>query len=58
VALFSHADLIRCAICHYAGIPIDLIHRLEISPASVSALRLADWGAQLTCINSTGLSVI
>jgi probable phosphoglycerate mutase len=54
VAIFSHQDAIKAALAHYGGIPLDLFHRFEISPASVSILRLADWGPQIVCINSTG----
>jgi probable phosphomutase (TIGR03848 family) len=54
VALFSHADVIKCAVMFYAGAPIDFMHRFEISPASVSIIKLADWGAQLHTVNDTG----
>jgi probable phosphoglycerate mutase len=42
VMLVTHADVIRAAMCHFAGIPIDLCQRLEIRPASVSTVRLWD----------------
>ncbi|MFL5612046.1 MAG: histidine phosphatase family protein [Gemmatimonadaceae bacterium] len=35
-ALVSHGDVIRSLVAHCAGIPLDLFHRLEIAPASVS----------------------
>ena len=54
VAVVSHQDSIKAAIAHYAGIPLDLFHRFEIQPASVSILRLADWGPQIVCVNNTG----
>ena len=54
VAAVSHADVIRAAICHYTGIPLDLSLRLEISPASVSVLEIEDWGARLVRVNDTG----
>lgn len=54
VALFSHGELIRATVIHYAGIPIDLCLRIEVFPASVSVLTLADWGARIVCINNTG----
>jgi probable phosphoglycerate mutase len=54
VALFSHADVIKCAVAFYAGIPIDLMHRIEISPASVTVINLFDAGAQLITVNDTG----
>ena len=51
VALFSHGELIRSTVIHYAGIPVDLSLRIEISPASVSVLGLADWGVRILAIN-------
>jgi probable phosphoglycerate mutase len=51
VAVFSHADAIRLTLAHFLGMPIDLMHRLEIRPASVSALRLAEWGPQVLLMN-------
>lgn len=55
VAVFSHQDAIKAVLAHYAGIPLDLFHRFEISPASVSVLRLADWGPQIVAVNGAGL---
>jgi probable phosphomutase (TIGR03848 family) len=54
VALFSHADVIKCAVTFYAGAPLDMMNRFEISPASVSIIKLADWGAQVHTVNDTG----
>ena len=54
VAVVSHQDAIKAALAHYAGIPLDLFHRFEISPASVSVVRLADWGPQIVTVNHTG----
>ena len=53
VALVSHADPIRSVMGHFLGAPLDLLLRLEISPASVSALRVEEWGASVMCVNST-----
>jgi probable phosphomutase (TIGR03848 family) len=55
VALFSHGDVIKSAVAFYVGIPVDLMHRIEISPASVSIVRLADWGPECQVINDTGM---
>jgi probable phosphoglycerate mutase len=54
IAAVSHQDSIKAAIAHYAGIPLDLFHRFEVSPASVSILRLAEWGPQIVAVNHTG----
>ena len=53
VAVVSHADVLRAALAYFAGAPLDLFLRLEISPASVSTLALHDWGAQLRAVNAT-----
>lgn len=54
VALVSHSDIIKAVIAHYLGAPLDLLQRIEISPASVSVLALHDWGAQIMRLNDTG----
>jgi probable phosphoglycerate mutase len=54
VAVVSHQDAIKAALAHYAGIPLDLFHRFEISPASVSVLQLAEWGPRIVSVNHTG----
>lgn len=41
VICISHADVIRAALCHYRGIPLDDFLSLEIAPASCHALELA-----------------
>lgn len=40
VAVVSHADVIKLALAHVLGVPIDGTRRIEISPASVSTLAL------------------
>lgn len=54
VAVVSHQDSIKAALAHYLGIPLDLFHRFEIGPASVSIVQLADWGPRVLTINNTG----
>ena len=51
VAVVSHADTIRAALVHYAGIPIDLYGRIEIAPASFSILELHNWGPRILGVN-------
>jgi probable phosphomutase (TIGR03848 family) len=53
VALISHGDPIRAVVTHFAGMPIDMFARLEISPASISVIRYEDWGARVLSINDT-----
>jgi probable phosphoglycerate mutase len=54
VALVSHADVIRSLVTHLAGIPLDLFHRLEIDPASVSVVRVDEHHIAVRCLNVTG----
>jgi probable phosphoglycerate mutase len=51
VALVSHGDVIRAALAHYLGIHLDLFQRLEISPASVSILRVGPYGPEVLLVN-------
>jgi probable phosphoglycerate mutase len=54
VVVVSHGDIIKAVVAHYAGIPLDLFQRIEISPASVSILTLDESGPRLLRINDTG----
>jgi probable phosphomutase (TIGR03848 family) len=54
IAIVSHAEMIKAAIAYYLGSPVDLFHRLDISPASVSVVYLEDDGTQVICIADTG----
>ncbi len=38
IALFSHGDVIRTLVAHYAGVPLDLFQRIQINTASVSVV--------------------
>ncbi|HEX6650838.1 MAG TPA: histidine phosphatase family protein [Pyrinomonadaceae bacterium] len=53
VAIVSHADVIKAAIGYVADTPIDLLHRLEISPCSVSVIAMNDDSSRLLTINNT-----
>ena len=53
IALFSHGDPIRTALLFYLGMPLDFYQRIEISPASVSILKLSNESAQVVCLNRT-----
>jgi broad specificity phosphatase PhoE len=54
VALVSHGDPLRGALAYFLGIPLDLVLRLEVSPASLSIVQIHDWGARVLCLNDTG----
>jgi broad specificity phosphatase PhoE len=51
VALVSHADVTKAALAYYLGVPLDLFHRIEISPASVSIVRIGPYGPQVLLVN-------
>jgi broad specificity phosphatase PhoE len=51
VAVFSHADVIRAAVMHYAGIPLDFYQRIEIYPASISTIELLPHGPHIVRLN-------
>lgn len=53
--LVTHADWIRVVFAHYCGICLDLMQRVEISPASVSVLRLDDGAPKFLRLNDTGM---
>lgn len=51
VAFVSHADVIRCAVCHYLAIPLDLALRVRIDMASVTTIRLWTGGVEVLTLN-------
>jgi probable phosphoglycerate mutase len=53
IAIVSHADWIRTVVAHYTGICLDSFRTFEISPASVSIMRVEDWGVMVDCWNDT-----
>jgi probable phosphomutase (TIGR03848 family) len=55
VALVSHGDVIRAALAHDLGVHLDLLQRLEISPASVSVVELGPEGPRVLLVNGSGL---
>ena len=54
IAAVSHADVIKAAVAHYAGVHLDLFQRLIISPASLTVLVLDGPVPHLVCVNDTG----
>ncbi len=53
VACVSHADVIKLAVAHYLGLPLDLFQRLSVAPASISLLSISDGHARLLGLNDT-----
>jgi probable phosphoglycerate mutase len=58
VALVSHGDVIKGAVAYWLGVPLDLFQRIEISLASVSVVRLGDYGPWVLGVNGTGQIVL
>lgn len=42
IVAVSHADIIKSALAHFLGMPLDTFQRLHVSPASVSVLLLGE----------------
>ena len=51
VALVSHGDVIKATLAHYLGASLDLFQRIEISPASLSVVRIERYGPQVLLLN-------
>lgn len=54
IVAVSHADPIKAIVAAAAGIPLDLMQRLVISPCSISALLFTGGGPIILSVNSTG----
>ena len=54
VVVVAHGDLIRAALAHYAGVPLDLMRRLTVDLASVSIVELEECAVRIVAINDTG----
>jgi len=51
IALVSHAEVIRSAVLHYLTASLDLFQRIEISPASITAIEMQWDSPRFLCIN-------
>lgn len=51
IVCVSHADPIKLAIAYYLGMPLDMYQRLNVSPASITALLIAAHGSHLLALN-------
>jgi broad specificity phosphatase PhoE len=58
LALVSHGDVIRSALLHFLGMPIDFIHRLDIAPRAVSVASLNSGACCVHSLNRTGGAVM
>jgi probable phosphoglycerate mutase len=53
IVAVSHADPIKAVVAAAAGVPLDLMQRLVVSPCSISALLFSSGGPAVLCMNST-----
>jgi probable phosphomutase (TIGR03848 family) len=53
IVVVSHGDVLRMLLTHALGMATDLLHRLELSPASVSVLQMEEYGPRILLLNST-----
>ena len=53
IAIVSHADVIKAAVGYFSVTPIDMLHRFEISPCSVSVIAMDNDSARLLTINNS-----
>jgi probable phosphomutase (TIGR03848 family) len=51
VAIISHGDIIKAAVAHFLGVPLDLFHRIEISPASTSVVAVDASAVRVLMVN-------
>jgi probable phosphoglycerate mutase len=51
IACVTHGDLIRLAVAHYLGLPMDDYHRISISTASITTIILGDNHPRLLNLN-------
>lgn len=51
LALVSHGDIVKAALAHAMGLPLDFHGRFEIGPASRSVIIAGDWGLKVHSIN-------
>lgn len=52
VVLVSHQDILKALLAHSLGMPLDLMHRLDLAPASRSVLQVFDdGGMQVKSVN-------
>ncbi|MFN2489731.1 MAG: MSMEG_4193 family putative phosphomutase [Actinomycetota bacterium] len=52
ICCVSHADVIKLVAAHYLGMHIDLFQRIDIGPASVTAISVSDDGPRVLALNA------
>ena len=52
IVMVSHGDVIRAALAFFLGIPLELMLRFEVSPASMSMVTMDGGNPRVLCVNS------
>ena len=53
IAVVTHGDVVRALLLLFLGMPLDFIHRIEISTSSVSEVILGNAYPQVISVNQT-----
>ncbi|HSR48919.1 MAG TPA: histidine phosphatase family protein [Anaerolineales bacterium] len=53
IACFSHGDIIKLAVAHVLGLPLDLFQRIVIEPASITVVHFSEGHAVVRSLNDT-----
>lgn len=53
VAVVSHSDILKMIVAHYIGLHLDLFQRIEISPASLTIIRVNFGRSMIVQVNET-----
>lgn len=56
IACFSHGDIIKLAVAHVLGLPLDLFQRIAVQPASITIVHLGEGHAFVQRLNDTRAS--
>ena len=51
VVLVSHQDVLKAMLAHVLGLPLDLLHRFDLAPASRSIVRMGPGWARVEATN-------
>lgn len=51
VVVVSHGDVVKALVAHFLGAPLDLMRRIEISPASRTEIRLGATHVAIATVN-------
>jgi probable phosphoglycerate mutase len=57
VAVFSHGDVIKAALCYHQSLSLDVLQSVEISPGSVSVLVRRKASGEVALLNDDGREV-